>query len=508
MGHPRRADAPDIGDPWARFRLQVLGELLQHPPTVRGERQRRLQDLAEQTWTHPLTGAPLRLGYSTIARWYDKARRAADPVAALTRKPRSDSGTNRVVDGAFAAELRDLYTAHPQWTAQLLYDNAVAARRRSAAEATCPATVPSYQSVRRYMRACGMVRRRRLDGSGTDRAVAAERRFVRREVERFECTHVGALVHWDFHQCSRTVRDAAAGLIRPRLLAFLDDRSRLILHAQWYAQETARVTVHGFVQSSVKHGLPRAVMSDNGAAMRAAELSEGFDRLGVAHRFTQVYSPYQNGKMECFWAQVEGRLLAMIGRRMTLDLKELNRLTAAWLHEDYQHRVHAATRATPLARFVDGPSVMRPAWRWEAMAQAFTTRISRSVRRTVGTVSVAGVDFDLPPAWRHHERVCVRIARWDLSQAWLCDPRTDDIVARLLPADPEARSDGRRRRRVVEEDVAAADAMDASASTEDYPPLLRDCVDRFSAGSAMLGMLTDTASDPAGTSHHHHNNPE
>jgi transposase InsO family protein len=469
----------------------VLGELLQHPPTVRGERRDRLRRLAEEIWTHPQTGEPLRLGFSTISRWYDRARRASDPVAALVRQARSDRGACRAVDDAFAAALRAQHAAHPEWTAQLLYDNAVAAYRQGNGDGR----VPSYPTIRRHMRAQGMQRRRRLDRSGTARAAAAERRFVCREVERFECTHVGALVHWDFHVGSVAVCDPQRGRFQPRLLAFLDDRSRLVLHAQWYAEETARVAVHGFMQACAKHGLPRAVMSDNGAAMRAAEVREGFDRLGVAHRFTQVYSPYQNGKMECFWGSVEGRLLAMARADAALDLARLNRLTAAWLHEEYQRRAHATTGDAPLARFAAGPAVLRPAWSWERMVQAFTMRVERKVRRTVGTVCVEGCDFDLPPAWRHLERAVLRIARWDLSRAWLCHPRSGEVCIALLPADPQARSDGRRRRRagpgVGEEDPTSP----ASPTATGLPPLLRDMLARFEAGGASTGMVSDTVHD-------------
>jgi hypothetical protein len=39
--------------------------------------------------------------------------------------------------------------------------------------------------------------------------------------------------------------------------------------------ETAENVAHGLSQAIQKRGLPRAAMSDNGAAMTAAEISEG-----------------------------------------------------------------------------------------------------------------------------------------------------------------------------------------------------------------------------------------
>lgn len=494
MGH--HAHDMSSCDAWAVFRLQVIGELLQHPPDMRGERRRRVQALAERTWTHPVTGAPLRLGYSTIARWYDVARRARDPVAALRRKPRCDRGTCRSVDGVFAEELAQVYAKHPQWTAQLLYDNVVAVMKGRLAAGDACGPLPGYASVRRYMRAHGMVRRCRRDQSGTIRAHAAERRFVERVVERYECSHVGALVHWDFHVGSCSVRDAACGLVQPRLLAFLDDRSRLVMHAQWYDAETTQVAVHGCMQAFATYGLPRAMLCDNGSAMRSAEMCEGLDRLGVAHRHTQVYSPYQNGKMECFWGQVEGRLLAMIGSGTVLDMAQLNRLTMAWLQEEYHVRAHAGTEMAPRDRWAAGPSVMRAGWRWEEMTLAFTRRVTRTVRRSVGSVSYGGVAFDLPPAYRHFERAVLRVKQWDRSRVWLCHPMSGEILVALAPIDPESRADGRRRRRAgpqADEKTAAGSEPAASSSSEsdgDMPPLLLDLLRRHEAKSQVIGMLS------------------
>src|SRR5271169_3274879 len=49
-------------------------------------------------------------------------------------------------------------------------------------------------------------------------------------------------------------------------------RSRLACHLQWYLAETAEIIAHGL--------LPRSALSDNGAAMTAAEITQGLTRLG------------------------------------------------------------------------------------------------------------------------------------------------------------------------------------------------------------------------------------
>ena len=136
--------------------------------------------------------------------------------------------------------------------------------------------------------------------------------FTPRETRSYEVAHVHGLWHLDFHQGSRPVLTAAGQWQTPQLLGILDDRSRLCCHLQWYLDETAEALVHGLSQAFQKRGLPRALLTDNGSAMLAAETVEGLERLGVVHHTTLPYSPEQNGKQESFWGQVEGRLLPML----------------------------------------------------------------------------------------------------------------------------------------------------------------------------------------------------
>jgi transposase InsO family protein len=123
----------------------------------------------------------------------------------------------------------------------------------------------------------------------------ALRRREHLEVRSFEAEYVHGLWHLDFHQGSRKVLTAAGTWLTPHLLGVLDDRSRLACHLQWYADETAETLVHGLAQAIQKRGLPRALLTDNGAAMLAAEVQQGLDRLGIVHETTLPYSPYQKG---------------------------------------------------------------------------------------------------------------------------------------------------------------------------------------------------------------------
>ena len=162
----------------------------------------------------------------------------------------------------------------------------------------------------------------------------------------------------DFHHGSRRVLTVAGQWIKPLCLCVMDDCSRLVCHAQWYANEDTRCLVHGFCQALLKRGLPRSLLTDNGAAMVSEEFTCGLHRLSIVHETTLPYAAYQNGKQETLWASVEGRLMAMLEGVQPLTLAQLNEATCAWVEQEYHRAEHRELKATPLARFLHGPCLL------------------------------------------------------------------------------------------------------------------------------------------------------
>src|SRR6185437_15433548 len=140
---------------------------------------------------------------------------------------------------------------------------------------------------------------------------------------------------------------------------------------QWYLSETAGDLVHGLSQAIQKRGLPRALLTDNGAAMVAEEVTEGLLRLGVVHERTLPYSPYQNGKQEAFWGTLEGRLMTMLDGVGDLTLGFLNEATQAWMEIEYNRAVHRETGSAPVDRFAKAPDVLRSSPSSAALRDAF-----------------------------------------------------------------------------------------------------------------------------------------
>ncbi len=269
-------------DSWAQLRFAIIGPLLACPPG-NGELKSALRQLAACTWTHPIDGTRLHYSASTIERWFYRARYAQDPVSALRPQRRIDAGLQRQINPALAQQLKTMYGNHPGWTMQLLYDNLLAACE---SDEHLP-TPPSYSTVRRHLKTQGWHRVRRTN-SLRPGAVKAHKRRENVEVRSYEAPYPDSLWHLDFHVCSRTVLTRSGQWATPRLLGVIDDHSRLICHLQFYLDETAESLVHGLSQALQRRTLPRAVMSDNGSAMKSAEFTSGLMSLGIQHELTQI----------------------------------------------------------------------------------------------------------------------------------------------------------------------------------------------------------------------------
>jgi transposase InsO family protein len=400
----------------------------------------------------------------------------------LQRAVRKDSGKVSVAP-QLAEHLRRQYRDHPHWSYQLHYDNlASAVKANPSLEPLC-----SYSTIKRFMQTNGMVRKRRHP-KGRPGEERAARRRENREIRSFESEYVGSLWHLDFHHGSLKVLTRRGQWQRPIALGILDDHSRLCCHLQWYLSETAEDLVHGFSQALQKRGLPRALMTDNGAAMVADEFTEGLSSLGILQEKTLPYSPHQNGKQERLWATMEGRLLEMFdGIEPGFDF--LNEATQAWMEIEYNRAVHRELGISPVERFSKAPDVLRESPSSQTLRDAFRLQTTRVQRTSDGTISLSGVRFEIPARLRHFRRVVVRYARWDLGRVDVVDPHSGAILTPLYPLDRTANADGRRA--AIEPERGPDDELDDGASAasapgdggpdKPLPPLLKRILDEYSA---------------------------
>lgn len=423
---------------WGEFRFSVIGQLLASPPE---NLQEEIAKLAAKTWTHPITRVARKFSFCSIERWYYTAQKNnINPVEGLQKKTRSDKGNGRAITEEVKSFLQKQYGDHRYWSYKLHSDNINSILRQLKKDGH-----PSYPTVRRYLQSIGCFKEkynRNKNRVGYQKSLFKKDHF---EIRGYENEYVSGLWHLDFHHCSREIITSTGELKRPLVLGIIDDHSRLLCHIQWYWSESSENLVHGFMQALQKRGLPRSLMSDNGSAMTSGEFTRGLSKLGILHQTTLPYSPYQNGKQEVLWGQLEGRLMAMLENKKHITLKELNDITLAWAEVEYNKATHSEIKTSPLNRFINNRDVSRKCPSLEELKSAFREETTRSVRRSDATISIEGKRYEIPYQYRHLSRVTIQYAKWDLTLVHLVDPSNGKNICQISPINKLKNAEGTRK---------------------------------------------------------------
>jgi transposase InsO family protein len=200
---------------------------------------------------------------------------------------------------------------------------------------------------------------------------------------------------------------------RTYLVAFIDDFSRLVPHAEFYWDEKFPALENTFKKAMLKRGIPEVIYVDNGKVYSARRLDAVCAALGIRKISCQPYSPEGKGKIERFLGTVRDDFLAEPEITQVQTLPELNRLFWAWLEADYHQRTHHSTGVPPLQRWRDHiGNFLRTASEKE-LTELFLWQLTRTVSK-VGLVMVQGIEFEVD-AILNNKKVEVRYNPFDLS---------------------------------------------------------------------------------------------
>ena len=107
---------------------------------------------------------------------------------------------------------------------------------------------------------------------------------------KYEWPEPNALWHTDWTVCPFT------GF---QLIAFIDDHSRYIVHAEYFSNATTENTLLAFAAAIRKYGKPEHILTDNGAQFHPEGMFEEFcKKQGIKHILGRVHHPQTNGKIE------------------------------------------------------------------------------------------------------------------------------------------------------------------------------------------------------------------
>ena len=159
---------------------------------------------------------------------------------------------------------------------------------------------------------------------------------------RYERKTPNELWHTDWTACPHTGK---------QLIAFIDDYSRFIVHAEYFENATAENTVLAFANAMARWGKPSAILTDNGAQFTPPRNRGSPDSRftafciehNVNHILGRINHPQTNGKIERWF----GTYKQEFDERFNSLQKYISFYNEKRIHQGIHYKV-------PAERYIDG----------------------------------------------------------------------------------------------------------------------------------------------------------
>jgi putative transposase len=391
----------DTREQIALIRYKLISPVLAEPGRVQNDYFRKQ---AAKLHVFPHYGSR-KVAVSTMKAWLKQYKQKG--FEALKPKCRRDAGRPRRIDKNIQNAIRARCKAYPYLSVQKLYEQLL---RDNLLGDPVPV---HYNTVLRLIKQENL-----LDVSGT-------RKDVRK---RFEVAQINELWIADFMHGPQVLQNHRSQ--KAILCAIIDDHSRMIVGHGFAASETVLSLTHVLKDAFMAYGLPKRLYVDNGAAFSSDFLAKSCALAGVSLIHSKPYDSPSRGKIERFFRTLRSRFLADTAEKMTLE--QINDAFAAWLKDDYHHRLHSGIDERPIDRYhrcaaqVDIRRLSRA-----ELDEIFLVRHERVVNNDA-TISFKGRIYEVPAAYIR-QRVEIRHPVGDERELFLYD--YDCRVAKLRLVD-------------------------------------------------------------------------
>ncbi|MBI1889497.1 MAG: transposase family protein [Burkholderiales bacterium] len=190
-----------------------------------------------------------------------------------------------------------------------------------------------------------------------------------------------------------TIKQADGQWKKTFLIAFIDDASRVITHAEFFYRDNTENMVLAFRSALYKRGKPERLYFDNGANYAAKEILQACVRLDIHLSHAPIRDGAAKGKIERFFRGFRDRFLTL--HASFASLEELNRLTHQWVEEEYNAKHHSGIQMAPIDRFNLDRNRIRFLADDAYSAEAFFIEESRKVSKT-NVFSINGARHECP----------------------------------------------------------------------------------------------------------------
>ncbi len=313
-------------NPPLEIRLSVLAAVDYAPGTSIRE---RIKSVSQQHFVDQRSGQRYQFTWRTISTWLYRYKK--NGVVTLESKTRSDKHTQRKVGVSELAEAINEVLPY-------LSQNKVG-------------TIPK-SAVYRYLLEKNYFTRQQIAPTTFYRMVREHDLLTFETTEKlrtaFAMQHANELWQGDtMHGPAIKQRDGK--LKKTFLIAFIDDASRLITHAEFFYRDNTDNMINAFRTALYKRGKPERLYFDNGSNYTAKEILQACVRLDIRLSHAPVRDGAAKGKIERFFRGFRDRFLVMHTEFNSLE--HLNQLTYDWIENHYNTQPHKGIQMKPLDRF-------------------------------------------------------------------------------------------------------------------------------------------------------------
>jgi putative transposase len=363
--------------PSVYLKMRVLGAV----DTVEGRtRHERVHHVAALTFLDE-EGNARQFTWRTIQTWYYRYKNHG--ITGMTHGPRSDKGQTRKVTPEELLEA--INAAKPHFRQQrtnkrALYRFCIA---RGLLHADRIAQTTFYRFIREYD------------------LLAPQDKDDHKQRLAFSMKYANQL--WQADTMFGPYCDTGMSLgarKQTKLIAFIDDASRVLCHGQFFFEENVDTLVQAIRAAFYKRGVPEQLLVDNGSIYCCQEITLICARVGCLLRHTAVRDAAAKGKIERFFRRVRDQFL--IQNLDLSSLETLNRQFTQWVENDYNAVLHDALGMKPIDRFGIDLARVRFLAPSEHTDELFYAEATRKVKKD-NTFSFAGRRYETPVDLRDQE---------------------------------------------------------------------------------------------------------
>jgi putative transposase len=182
-------------------------------------------------------------------------------------------------------------------------------------------------------------------------------------------------------------------MTQTKLIAFIDDASRVICHAQFFFNENIDALITALKSAFYKRGIPKQLYVDNGSIYCSQEITLVCARVGCILRHTPVRDGASKGKIERFFRGLRDRFLS---HKLDLSsLETLNKQLTLWIEEEYNSQKHSAIGMAPVNRFALDMKCINFLQPNKANDELFYAEDTRKVKKD-NTFSFKNIRYEVP----------------------------------------------------------------------------------------------------------------